>query len=188
MMNATERQLRKIALILTVILALQFVWSGLRLWQTSEPDLIHPAESSLRVDDMRYGRDTEGDSAQALVNRPLFWQGRYPYVPDQVAEIAAPVEARGSNAINQVKLRGVYPGGIIISYEGKGRRVRLGESVADWQFIELRPGAAVFSSERTRERSIWSMRSLLLNPVHSQQSMNLPLVSKMCRPRATNKI
>ena len=146
MMNATERQLRKIALILTLILALQFVWGGLRLWQTSEPDPIHPAESSLRVNDMRYGRDTEGDSAQALVNRPLFWQGRYPYVPDQVAEIAAPVEARGSTAINRVKLRGVYPGGIIISYEKKARRVRLGESVADWQLIELRPGAAVFSS------------------------------------------
>ena len=74
MMNATERQLRKIALILTLILALQFVWGGLRLWQTSEPDPIHPAESSLRVNDMRYNRDTEGDLVQALVNRPLFWQ------------------------------------------------------------------------------------------------------------------
>jgi hypothetical protein len=147
MMNATERKLRKIALILTVILALQFVWSGLRFWQTSEPDPIHPAESSLRVDDMRYGRDTEGDSAQALVNRPLFWQGRYPYVPDQVAEIEAPVmEVRGSTAIDQVKLRGVYPGGIIISYKGEGRRVRLSESVEDWTFIERLPGAAVFSS------------------------------------------
>ena len=186
MMNATERQLRKIALILTVILALQFVWSGLRLWQTSEPDPIHPAESSLRVDDMRYARDTEGDSAQALVNRPLFWQGRYPYVPDQVAEIAAPVEARGSNAINQVKLRGVYPGGIIISYEGKGRRVRLGESVADWQFIELRPGAAVFSSGKD-QRTLNLEHAFSVAKPRAQPAVDEPAVGLKDVPAAGNK-
>jgi hypothetical protein len=178
MMNASERQLRKIALILTVILALQFVWSGLRLWQTSEPDPIHPAESSLRVDDMRYGRDTEGDSAQALVNRPLFWQGRYPYVPDQVAEIAAPVEARGSNAINQVKLRGVYPGGIIISYEGKGRRVRLGESVA--------PGAAVFSSGKD-QRTLNLEHAFSVAKPRAQPAVDEPAVGLKDVPAAGNK-
>jgi hypothetical protein len=147
MMNATERQLRKFALILTAILALQFLWSGLRLLQTSEPEPIRPAEASLRVDGVIYGTNTGGKSPQALVNRPLFWQGRHAYAPDPVEEIEAPVvEARGSTAINQVKLRGVYPGGIIISYKGEGRRIRLGESVEDWKFTQLLPGAAVFSS------------------------------------------
>ncbi|MFL3656178.1 MAG: hypothetical protein ACJ04P_13990, partial [Halioglobus sp.] len=58
----------------------------------------------------------------------------------------APVEARGSAAIDQVTLRGLYTGGIIISYQGQGRRLRLGESVEDWKLMELRPGAAVFRS------------------------------------------
>ena len=176
MMNATERQLRKIALILTVILALQFVWSGLRLWQTSEPDPMHPAEASLRVDDMRYGRDTEGDSPQ----------GRYPYVPDQVAEIAAPVEARGSTAINRVKLRGVYPGGIIISYEGKGRRVLLGESVADWQFIELRPGAAVFSSGKD-QRTLNLEHAFSVAKPGAQPAVDESAVELKDAPAAGNK-
>ena len=146
MENATEQQLRKIAVILTAILALQFLWSGMRIWQTSEPDPIHPAASSLRVDDVVYDRSNGGDSPQAMARRPLFWLGRHVYVPDPVEELEAPVVARGSNAINQFKLRGLYPGGVIIAYNGKGSRVRLGEAVEDWKLIELLPKAAVFSS------------------------------------------
>lgn len=169
MMNVTERQLRKFALILTAILVLQFLWSGLRLWQTSEPESIRPAEASLRVDGVIYGTDTGDKSPQALVSRPLFWQGRHAYVPDPVEEIEAPVmEVRGSTAIDQVKLRGVYPGGIIISYKGEGRRVRLSESVEDWTFIERLPGAAVFSSGKdSRTLNLEHAFSVAKPPAHT---------------------
>jgi hypothetical protein len=146
MMNATERQLRKIALMLTAVLALQFLWSGLRVWQTSKPAPIIPAESSLQVDSVLYPTDTLGDLPQAMVTRPLFWPGRHVYVPDSAEELEAPMVSRGSAAINQVKLRGLYPGGVIISYNGEGSRVRLGEAVEDWKLIELLPEAAVFGS------------------------------------------
>ena len=146
MANTTERQLRAFALILTAILLLQFLWSGLRLLQTTAPQSIHPAAASLQVDDIEYGLNAGDESPQALVNRPLFWEGRHAYVSDLAKDTTTPVDVRGSAAIDQITLRGLYTGGIIISYQGQGRRLRLGESVEDWKLMELRPGAAVFRS------------------------------------------
>jgi hypothetical protein len=150
MKSATELQLRKLALILTAILVLQLLWSGLRLLLTSEPDPIYPAEASLRVDGILYAAQPGGELSRALVSRPLFWQDRSAYVPETHEEIEEPVDSRGSEAINQVKLQGVYNTGtvpgIIISYGEERRRMRLGESVEGWKFIQLLPEGAVFRS------------------------------------------
>ncbi len=164
MMNATERQLRKIALILTGILVLQVLWSGLRIWQTSEPAPIMPAASSLQVDRVLYNRNISGDSPQAMVSRPLFWPGRHVFVPDPLEELEEPAVARGSKAINQFKLRGLYPGGVIIAYNGKGSRVRLGEAVEDWKLIELLPKAAVFSSGTSKRTLTLEHASSVASP------------------------
>ncbi|MDG2047007.1 MAG: hypothetical protein P8J79_07300 [Halioglobus sp.] len=164
MMNATERQLRKIALILTGIVVLQVLWSGLRIWQTSEPAPVMPAASSLQVDRVLYDRDISGDSPQAMVSRPLFWPGRHVYIPDPVGNLEAPVVTRGSAVINQIKLRGLYPGGAIISYNGKGSRVLLGEAAEDWKLIELLPEAAVFSSGTSKRTLTLEHASSVASP------------------------
>ena len=153
MKNATEQQLRKLALILTAIMVLQLLWSGLRVLLTSEPAPIYPAEASLRVDGVLYPAQPGDELSRALVSRPLFWQGRKAYVPDTREEIEEPVATRASKAINQVTLQGVYTGtvpGIIISYKGERRRMRLGELVEDWKFIQIRPEGAVFRSGNSK--------------------------------------
>lgn len=153
MKNVSELQLRKLALILTAIVVLQLLWSGLRLLLTSEPDPIYPAQASLRVDGVLTSLQPGDELSRALVSRPLFWQGRKAYVPDAQEEIEEPVDARASKAINQVTLQGVYTGtvpGIIISYNGERRRMRLGESVEDWKFIQLLPEGAVFRSGNSK--------------------------------------
>lgn len=164
MKNTTELQLRKLAIIMTAIFVLLVLWSGLRLLLTSEPDPIYPAEASLRVDGVLFGAAPDGEFSRALVSRPLFWQGRKVYVPDTSEEvIEEPVEARGSKAIDEVTLQGVYTGtfpGIIISFNGERRRMRLGESVEDWKFIQLLPEGAVFRSGKSK-------RTLDLEHAHS---------------------
>ena len=71
-MNATERQLRKFALIATAMLVLQLLWSGATLLQTSEPDPIYPVEASLRVDDVTGSIETGKQADMILLDRNLF--------------------------------------------------------------------------------------------------------------------
>ncbi len=147
MKNAADQQLRKLALILTAVLVLQLSWSALRVLLTSEPVPILPAEASLRVDDRLHVEPLDEELSQALVSRPLFWLGRQAYVADTPGEIEKTVSARGSGAISQVVLQGMYTGstpGIIISAGGERRRVRQGESVEGWEFVQLLPDGAVF--------------------------------------------
>jgi hypothetical protein len=153
MKNATEMNLRRLALILSAALVVQLVWSGVRLLLTSEPDPIYPAEASLRVDAVLNGAKPDDEWSQALVSRPLFWPGRSAYMSDTKEEVEVPVDTRGSKAIDQVTLQGVYTGtapGIIISFKGERRRLLLGESVEDWKFIQLLPEGAIFRSGKDK--------------------------------------
>ena len=154
MKNTTELQLQKLALVLTAVLVLQVLWGGIRLLLLSDPDPIFPAEASLRVDDVRYGVELGDEQSQALVSRPVFWQGRRAYVPpDDPVEIVAPVEKQASKAINEVTLLGMYTGanpGIIILYDGERRRMRPGESVEDWKFKKLLEDGVIFKSKKER--------------------------------------
>ncbi len=81
MKMSAELQLRKIALGLTALVLLQLVWGGARLLLESDLEPILPAESSLQVDDIRYGAGLSEELSQDIVSRPVFWQGRQAYTP-----------------------------------------------------------------------------------------------------------
>jgi hypothetical protein len=152
MKTTTELQLRKIALVLTAVVLLQVVWAGIRLFLRSDPEPVVPAESSLRVDKIRYGLRLDDALSQDLVSRPVFWQGRLAYVAPEEPEDASVLaeQPRGSTAIDKVKLLGVYTGGdhsgIIVSYKGEKRRLRQDESIEDWNFTTYNTDSAVFES------------------------------------------
>ena len=155
MKNTLELQLRKLALVLTVVVVLLLVWSAARSLLLADPDPILPAEASLRVDRLSLPspvEDEEEASSESLAARPLFWQNRQPYVPpvDSGEEIA-PVNSGSSGAIDSVVLQGVYTGanpGIIITYKGERRRLSLGDAIEDWKFTLISPDSAFFESGR----------------------------------------
>lgn len=146
MTNAAEQQLRRAALVLTAILLLQLVWSGLRLVLTSEPEYIFPAEESLQVGEVLSVQSPDDSLSRALVARPLFWVGRQAYVAEASQESTKP---RASRSLGQLTLLGMYTGsvpGIIVSDDGERRRMRLGESLRGWEFTEVLADGVVFKS------------------------------------------
>jgi hypothetical protein len=159
MKTTTELQLRKMAIVLTAVVLLQVVWTGISLLLLSDPEPIVPAEASLRVEDIRYGMGLNQESPQDMVSRPVFWQGRQAYVPpvdpvDDPVEPRAPKETSASTAIDDVVLLGVYVGtessGIVVSYKEEQRRLRPDESIEDWKFTMLSADTAVFESGAER--------------------------------------
>lgn len=151
MKNAMELQLRKIALVLTVILVLQLVWSAGRVLFMAAPESIRPTSSSLQVEGIAYPAELEEALSADLVSRPLFWEGRKVFVAPQGGPQVAPApSAGGSNAIDAVKLLGLYSAGshsgIIVSYQGEQRRLDLNESIDDWEFTMYSADSVVFES------------------------------------------
>jgi hypothetical protein len=152
MKTTTELQLRKVALVLTAVVLLQLLWTGISLLLMSDPEPIVPAEASLRVDVIQFGIRQDEEFPQNMVSRPLFWEGRQAYTPPPAPlGISVPKEEpRASTAIDEVELLGVYSGGgnsgIIIAYKRERRRLRLEESIEDWKFTLFNADTALFES------------------------------------------
>ena len=142
--------LRKLAVALTSLLALQLVWSGARLALVSEPEPIMPAETSLQGKSVAFAVLGEAQAA-VIRSRPLFWKGRQPYVEDEAGG-AAVVETRPTDksSIRGVKLLGVYAAGpnsgIIVLINGERRRLGIDDSIGDWTFTMMSSDGAIFES------------------------------------------
>lgn len=150
MKSTLELQLRKIALVLTVLVVLLLLWSGARSLLLSAPAPILPAEASLRVDRLSLPPVEDEELYPPLAARPVFWPNRQPYVPpaDSGDEIA-PVQEGGRSAIDNIVLHGVYSGakpGIIISYNGERRRLSRGDSIENWELTLMSTDSVIFES------------------------------------------
>ncbi|MBK6511003.1 MAG: hypothetical protein IPG64_14180 [Haliea sp.] len=151
MKTGTESYLWTVAQVITALVLLQIVWSGVGLLLMSDPDALLPAESSLQVGEIRYDMGLDSESARDLASRPIFWQGRQAYTPAEPVESVVLTESRASAAINEVEIIGVYTGaeqspGVIISYRGERRRLRPGDAVEDWEFTHVNQNEATFQS------------------------------------------
>jgi len=149
MKTPTELQLRKVAIALTAVVALQLVWGGARLLLLSDPEPVLPAEASLQVEDIRFAATLGGEQSQDLVSRPVFWQGRQPYTPPADGDTGKPKKRPRNSEIDGVALRGVYAAGdksgVIVSYKEERHRLQREESVAGWTFTALNGTGAVFT-------------------------------------------
>ncbi len=181
---SAELQLRKIALGLTAVVLLQIVWSGARLLLASDLEPILPAESSLQVDEIRYGAGLSEEMSQDIVSRPVFWQGRQAYTPPAASGDATEPEKLPRNSeIDGVALQGVYAAGaesgIIVSYKDERHRLRLDESIAGWTFSELNGNGAVFTYGS--ERQELPLKHALPGPAPKVKSKKSP------KPEEPNK-
>jgi hypothetical protein len=141
----------KLAAVLSVLLLLQLLWGAGRLLLLSEPAPVYPAQASLQAavkSDSKLA--TEQADEGAMVERPLFWEGRKAYTPQPTIPQEVSEASKGpSKVIDQVKLLGVFGGanpGIIISLKGDRRRLQLEDSVGDWTFTMMSADGAVFES------------------------------------------
>lgn len=147
---AMDSGLRKLALLLTVVVLLQALWSAFALRRIAAPEPIAPAQSSLRASDLAYA-DIDPSQADAIRARPLFWEGRAPFVYTAVeTEDEVVANHSDNNAIKGVQLLGVYgsgpSSGIIVRHKNKRSRMRMGDKIGDWEFTMMSADGAIFES------------------------------------------
>jgi hypothetical protein len=165
MKTTTEMQLRNVALILTAIVLLQWVWGGARLLLTGEPEPTLPAEASLQVEEIRQGTQLSEEMSQSLAVSPIFWLGREKFVPNRGGNAAPEAKAPRNSNIDDVALHGTYSAGdksgVIISYKNERRRLQRDEEVAGWTFTLLGEEGAVFESgEQTQVLALEHAKSV----------------------------
>lgn len=189
---AVESRLRTLALVLTALLILQAVWSGVRLRLMAEPEPISPAESSLKVRDVAY-TDTDFVQAEVIRARPLFWAGREPFV-DSGKEEKVEIIAGGpdNTAIKGVQLLGVYrsgsTSGIIVRQNGKRSRLRVNDKIGEWEFTLMSTDGAVF--EAGDERRVLELTHVVpeAKKTTTRRTRNAnSRASKNASKKATNK-
>jgi hypothetical protein len=184
MKMSAELLLRRIALGLTALVLLQLVWGGARLLLESDLEPIVPAESSLQVDDVRYGAGLSEEMSQDIVSRPVFWQGRQAYTPAAASgDVAEPEKPPRNSEIDRVALQGVYAAGtesgVIVFYKDKRHRLRLDESIAGWTLSKVTRKGAVFTYGS--ERKELPLEHALSAPAPKVKSNKSP------RPEESNK-
>jgi hypothetical protein len=184
MKTAVEAQLRKVALGLTALVLLLVVWGGARLLLKSEPEPIVPAKASLQVDELKFGTSLNEELPGDIVSRPVFWQGRQPYTPDETVAESAPEKPQRNSNIDAVALQGVYTvgdkSGVIVAYKDERRRLQLDESIAGWTFTMLNGAGAVF--ENGGERKELPLEHALSGPAPKTKAEN----KSETRPQSDN--
>lgn len=166
MIMEPEVKLRKAAMLLTVVLVLQLLWSGARLMLLSDPEMKVPAEASLKVDGVLFGSPQDKVLPDDLVTRPVFWPGRQVHVPpSETVEIEVKDSRRSNGAIDKLELLGIYAGagsaGIIVSYNGERRRLKKGESLDGWEFTMNSADSVIF--ENGEETKVFDLEHAIPN-------------------------
>jgi hypothetical protein len=172
MKTTTESRLRTVALVLTAIVLLQLVWSGVSLLLTADPEPTAPAEGSLHVDEIRHSAPLSGELSESLAARPVFWQGREKFVPAQVVQGDRKRDRAPRNSnIDDVALQGTYTAGdksgVIIAYKDERRRLQRDEEVAGWTFTLLSEEGATFESGR--ETKVLALEHAKSDPAAKRQ-------------------
>lgn len=143
-----ERRVELVALLITLLLLLQLVYSVVRLNFLEQPEAIKPAlEVAGGTDDLRIEPVTEAAS-QEIRSRPLFWPSRRPesvVVEEVVVETTAP-----STELDKLRLVGIFgagdSAGIITLVQDKKQRILLGEEISGWKLDAIAADHAVFTS------------------------------------------
>jgi hypothetical protein len=88
----------------------------------------------------------------ALLERPIFSSTRRPPPPPPPPVPAPPPDLLANAQIVGVFSGGSDSGGAIVRIDGKGRRIRLGESINGWRLTSVKERSAVFTNGgQTRE-------------------------------------
>jgi len=146
-----ERRVELLAVVLAVVLLLQWLLGGISLAMLAEPDAIRPGVGG---DSQLVGLERVGTAQrEAISARPLFWVSRRPQ------PVAGSVGGRGAGTtggqLGNVKLRGVFgsgrTAGVIALVGERETRTLLGESLEGWELEAVHPDRVEFSRSGRRE-------------------------------------
>ena len=98
-----------------------------------------------------------------MIERPLFWKGRRPYIPvEKETEKPVPV-AEGPDLFDKIKLVGVYSGGAILIVDGVKQRIHIGEELDGWTF-ELMDADRVMFVQGSKDRTLQLEHAVVAAP------------------------
>lgn len=147
MIKVTSRIIPLAAVCLTLLLFIMLALAWWQVKQTRLPEPLLPAPDSLSAVQIGLPAGEESTTGD-VVERPLFWSGRRPFVPSE--EEPAPVAAApaADDELDKVKLLGAYMAsgraGIIFELDGKRQRIVIGEDIGDWTLRYINPTGAIF--------------------------------------------
>lgn len=145
----TQRRIELVVLVLLLVLCFQLLYSGARFAAVSMPEAVAPAADALVVKAVGSTGDVSRAQSAEIQGRPLFWEGRRPLeAPTVVVEQREPTKKAGK--LKGIKLLGIFgageSAGIIVSEQGKMRRILQGEELAGWTVDAVNPDSVVFKS------------------------------------------
>lgn len=144
----TERRVELLVLLLICLLLLSSVIGATRMALDSGPAVVLPAQDTLAVRTLKLDEPVDATAAIAILERPLFWEGRRPLAPTPL--VAAQPQARAPAKLSGVSVQGVYGAGdslgLIATVDGQQQRIASGQTVKGWQLTGYDNGVATFSS------------------------------------------
>jgi hypothetical protein len=154
----SERRVELVAVVLTLLLFSQLLYSALRLSVLSEPESIAPASDVMAVSDPMAVELVSAELSEELRARPLFWSSRRMQVSEPGTSSQVKKAAASKSKLGKIKLVGIFGGGdsagIIALVNGKKRRILLGESVEGWSLDSVARNEVVFADGARRETLI----------------------------------
>ncbi len=145
----TERKVELAALVLTIVLMLQVVYSVISLTFSTHPSVILPSPDSLQIGALHSTGLVTAQQSNEVRARPVFWPSRRP-VSEGPIEADEPSTATGKKSeLDTVKLLGVIGSGdsavVIALVKGQKKRILLGDKVIGWTLESVQQGQAVFT-------------------------------------------
>ena len=156
-----ERRIELAALVLVLILVLQFMYGGIYLALLSTPDVVSPAADSLQVSGSQARKTITSQQSNEIRDRPLLWVARRPFVASSVSAAESPKPAQ----FKGFKLVGLFGTGdsvgVIASSKGQTQRLSIGATLDEWTLESVGVNEAVFSSGSRQETLVLQPASII---------------------------
>ncbi|WP_409524920.1 hypothetical protein [Nitrincola sp. MINF-07-Sa-05] len=141
------RSISMIAVVLTTVFVALFAWGWLKVKLMSDPEPWLPAPESLSAVVVTMPQ-AGGVSDEVVLDRPLFWAGRRPYIEPEASVAVTEEPSKGNDILDKTRLLGAYmaPGaaGVILDVDGSRERLLMGETLGEWTLRYMSSMGAVF--------------------------------------------
>lgn len=145
----TERRVELIALVLTLLLMVQLLYSIGSLALSQQPESKLPSADTLVIGELQRYAVMPLEQSADVKARPVFWEGRRPVNAEGNPPVTAENSTAQKNELDKVSLLGIFGGGdsagVIALVQGKKKRILLGDKMVGWTLESIGTDHAVFT-------------------------------------------
>lgn len=163
-------------MVLSSIAVIVVAWLAIdRIQNVASPQPLAPSPDSLEAVIIKL---PEYDLAEKsdLLERPLFWQERRPYVvKEKKMTDKKPVLLEEEDPFDGVKLIGVYSGGAIFIVDGEKQRLYIGDEVAEWTLDLMNADSVIFvqgSENKLLQLEHATVKTVKAKPARAKTAIN----------------